>query len=78
MFGTFCLKAVNLVAIALKKQKQINHELAARDAPSSTFQFLLEEIDPNVDRLQNNPFDLFFKGAPFLLFFLFHIIFDDF
>ena len=48
MFGTFCLKAVNLVAIALKKQKQINHELAARDAPSSTFQFLLEEIDPNV------------------------------
>ena len=47
MFGIFCLKAVFLVVITLKK-KQIDQELADRDDSSSTFLTLLVKFRPNV------------------------------
>ena len=48
MFVSFRLKGVFLVTIALKNKKQIDHELADRDVPSSTFKTLLVKFRPNV------------------------------
>ena len=46
--STFCLKVIFFVAIALKKQKQIDDQLVDRDDPSSTFRLYVVKFGPNV------------------------------
>ena len=48
MFESFSLKVEFLVAIASKKQKQIDDQLAARVDPSSTFCLYVVKFGPNV------------------------------
>ena len=55
VFESFCLKVEFLVAIASKKQKQIDDQLGARVDPSSTFCLYVVKFGPNVFRLVNWP-----------------------
>ena len=52
--STFCLKVIFFIAIASKKQKQIDYKSVDRDDPSSIFCLYVVKFGPNVN-LANFP-----------------------
>jgi len=64
--STFCLKVIFFVAIALKKQKQIDYKSADRDDPSSTFCLYVVKFGPNVAIKVIDPFQRYILKAEVL------------